>query len=393
MKAISVLVLVAAVASASAASRRSRSAAGIQGLSLLDLPVFSRGDRPSSMDKTLGAIFSKVALSAAANQTAGSGAKAIEIAAPASQPSSTPSTTTTTSTTAAPPSSVAPARVKPVFEFDTRVFDFLPFERTPAPPLPDAGRASSYNPNVPGLRGPSRINTARHPPNGQQFHLRPTLPPLVDLTRPTASRATTQPTTTTTSTPAPTTTTTASTTTATTEAVVSQEEDADIETTLPSTTTTAPTSTVGTTPPRGQEERGSSNDELRRQQSAWSVQVYGAATLFALLGAMAAGNLVRLRSSTRRLLSTSHGLSIQLLVLFMAITRTIHLLYDAYNARRRLPPALAFSLFNVAFPCLSSALAILLLGIFKATKLQVFTSHSPSVLCAPPKLRPGVLFF
>lgn len=109
-----------------------------------------------------------------------------------------------------------------------------------------------------------------------------------------------------------------------------------------------------------------------REESAWSVQIYGVCTLFAVLGLYTLSNLLRLRTSAaRRLLSTSHCLSIQLLVLFLSITRSIHLLYDAYNQKRLLPAALAFSIFNVAFPCLSSALAVLLLGIFKATKLQV----------------------
>jgi hypothetical protein len=107
------------------------------------------------------------------------------------------------------------------------------------------------------------------------------------------------------------------------------------------------------------------------RETAWSIQVYGTSSLFALLGIFTLSNLLRLRTSTRRLLSTSHCLSIQLLVLFLSITRSFHLLYDAYNHRRLLPPALAFSIFNVAFPCLSSALAVLLLGVFKATKLQV----------------------
>ena len=326
------------------------------GLSLLDLPVFSRGDRPSSMDKTLGAIFSKVALSTS-NATSVAASKAVELAV--TQPSIAPTTTLAPTTTTAAPSTGG-GRVK--FEFDTRVFDFLPFERTPAPPLPDR---ASYNPNVPGLRGPSRINTARHPPNGQPFHLpRPTLPPLVDITRVTTT--TTPRTTTSASTTTTTTTTEATTTPSTTTEAVASEEDVEIETTVPSSTVSSTTTTTA----KAEEEKLRNND-LSTQQSAWNVQVYGCATLFALLGLMTGGNLLRLRSPTRRLLSTSHGLSIQLLVLFMAITRSIHLLYDAYNAKRRLPPALAFSLFNVAFPCLSSALAILLLGIFKATKLQV----------------------
>ena len=124
--------------------------------------------------------------------------------------------------------------------------------------------------------------------------------------------------------------------------------------------------------------RVTGDDGGASRDAAWSTQVYGTSTLFALLGMFALSNLVRLRTSTRRLLSTSHCLSIQLLVLFLAITRSIHLLYDAYNQKRLLPPALAFSIFNVAFPCLSSALAVLLLGIFKATKLQVRVPYTYS---------------
>jgi hypothetical protein len=403
-------------------SQRVTSAPLLQGLSLLDLPVFSRGDRPSSMDKTLGAIFSKVAFSAT-NQSGATGLVAVASSNKNSdqttdkvnernaaldaggQPSSnginstaTSSTTTEASTSSESKSVVLPSsstlvpiRSKPVFEFDTRVFDFIPYDRTPTPSDPNR----QYNPNVPGLRGPSRINTARNPGNNQPFNLRPTLPPLVDLSGVGQSGnrfvTTIKHHTTTTVTPS-----------TTTESIEDDEalDTTTITATSTTTTTVTPpsTTTVTTTntpPERGPHEvstassgRGhpstSTRDVTNRveteeqvtgadRDAAWSIQVYGTSTLFALLGLFALSNLMRLRSSTRRLLNTSHCLSIQLLVLFLAITRSIHLLYDAYNHRRLLPPALAFSIFNVAFPCLSSALAVLLLGIFKATKLQVYT--------------------
>ena len=398
------------------------------------------------MDKTLGAIFSKVAFAAAANQTAvaknegadernvSQAARPLESAEPSSSSTSTATTasTSTTSTTTAPteaiastlsvspskaavtettPAAMAPttaatttmttttttttSRPKPVFELDTRVFDFIPYERT-APPH---SNQRQYNPNVPGLRGPSRINTARKPlepvPN-QPFHQRPTIPPLlIDLTS-TSSRTTTRP-----STTRPTTT----------AAAAVQDEDSSEEemvgatttpviliktpTTLPTTTTVAtPTPTTSTTttttaspPPaptvavpsdHNEDQPGLiDGNDLKRpapdtsRDTAWNFQVYGTSFLFVLLGVFALSNLLRLRTSSRRLLSTSHCLSVQLLVLFLAITRSIHLLYDAYNHKRLLPPALAFCIFNVAFPCLSSALAVLLLAMFKATKLQV----------------------
>jgi len=354
---------------------RRATVAPIGGLSLLDLPAFSRGDRPSSMDKTLGAIFSKVAFTAT-NQSA---PPALNATIPLLQknaddvnadPSDTtgdvttttalPTTTTTTTTTAAPPT-----RAKPVFELDSRIFDFIPYDRTPPPPDP----SRAYNPNAPGLRGPSRINTASNHHNNK-FNLRPTLPPLIDL----KTKLATSPTTTTT------TTTTTSTTTSTTSA----------PTTTTTTTPTPPTTTPMTTAaikPTTVEPNPSVQDHLvpsetsfdSSRRAAWSIQVYGASALFALLGLFALSNLLRLRTSSRRLLSTSHCLSIQLLVLFLAITRSIHLLYDAYNHRRLLPSALAFCIFNVAFPCLSSALAVLLLGILKATKLQVM----PRILVKP----------
>ena len=392
--------------------RAPATSAPLQGLSLLDLPVFSRGDRPSSMDKTLGAIFSKVAFSAATNQTgtknevfdsnanssasaklppAESGAPSAGSAVAASSTTEATTTTSLSSSSSASTTTAATIRPKPVFELDTRVFDFIPYERT-APP-PNANQRL-YNPNVPGLRGPSRINTARNPadpaPN-QPFNLRPTIPPLlIDLTSSTV-RTTTSPTTTTTS--------------STTQLPPGRDEDGDDDdetaapTTTPamaiktstttSTTTTTSTSTTTTTtaapvPTSAEsEDNAADGSDYKRQSSdknretAWSFQIYGTSSLFALLGMFALSNLLRLRTATRRLLSTSHCLSIQLLVLFLAITRSIHLLYDAYNHKRLLPPALAFCIFNVAFPCLSSALAVLLLAMFKATKLQV--SHSASL--------------
>ena len=388
----------------------------LQGLSLLDLPVFSRGDRPSSMDKTLGAIFSKVAFSTNQSGSASPAGPAPPVkntenlfdkadernASSSSSPSnngtssvsaSTPlASTTTTSTTSSVTTAIndggatspAPSvRSKPVFEFDTRIFDFIPYDRTP-PPL-DPGR--QYNPNVPGLRGPSRINTARNPASGQQpFNLRPTIPPLIsDLT---STTTTTVRTTTSATTVASTTTTVATST-----AVADSAAATEVEEILPAATTTAAPSTTSTAAPsngvhqtaangNSNQDGGisGSNSEVQQtkessahenRETAWSIQVYGTSSLFALLGIFTLSNLLRLRTSTRRLLSTSHCLSIQLLVLFLSITRSIHLLYDAYNHRRLLPPALAFSIFNVAFPCLSSALAVLLLGVFKATKLQV----------------------
>jgi hypothetical protein len=394
--------------------RAPATSAPLQGLSLLDLPVFSRGDRPSSMDKTLGAIFSKVAFSAATNQTgtknevfdssansSASGRPAESGAPSAGSPvaasSTTEATTTTTSlssSSSASTTTAATIRPKPVFELDTRVFDFIPYERT-APP-PNANQRL-YNPNVPGLRGPSRINTARNPadpvPN-QPFNLRPTIPPLlIDLTSSTV-RTTTSPTTTT--------------STTTTQLPPGRDEDGDDDdetaaptttpaiktstttstTTTTSTSTTTSTTTTAAPVPTSAESEDNAADgsgDYKRQSSdknretAWSFQIYGTSSLFALLGMFALSNLLRLRTATRRLLSTSHCLSIQLLVLFLAITRSIHLLYDAYNHKRLLPPALAFCIFNVAFPCLSSALAVLLLAMFKATKLQV--SHCAS-LCS-----------
>lgn len=432
-------------------------------LSLLDLPVFSRGDRPSSMDKTLGAIFSKVAFSAsnASGPSGGSVAVVVsssgnkndesgivdEIDSDTQMPSgsgtgiessltssgqgTTSSAASSTSTTTSSPESmtaranVTTGRSKPVFEFDTRVFDFIPYDRTP---VPDTANRQ-YNLNVPGLRGPSRINTARHPGNGgnhnnqqqqqqQQpsFNLRPTIPPLVDLSGQPGNRLSQQQAgqnrhqTTTAST---TVTTKIVTTPSSTAAVApvandSIEEDESLDETTASesspsssssssstttTTTTSTTTTVATTTTTIETTSSMANDATSTQHpvggragstrdaadstgaesrdAAWSIQVYGTSSLYVLLGMFALSNLLQLRTSTRRLLSTSHCLSIQLLVLFLAITRSIHLLYDAYNHRRLLPPALAFSIFNVAFPCLSSALAVLLLGIFKATKLQV----------------------
>lgn len=455
--------------SAERRSQRVTSAPLLQSLSLLDLPVFSRGDRPSSMDKTLGAIFSKVAFSAA-NASAPTSTGSVTLVASANKNDDQPTdkaddgttlsetkasniglgasgsnsgsgngngngnvngngasgvnavgtTSTTVSTvtqTAAshPPSTSSPSSVrsnsKPVFEFDTRVFDFIPYDRTAAPSASDSMNRQ-YNPNVPGLRGPSRINTARHPANNQPFNSRPTIPPLVDLSAQSgigrfSSGGRHQMTSTTVSSTTTTTTATSNVvTSSTTMANDSLEEDESLEETTASeslsssSTTTSTTSTrsltsstVSTTnvnqgptvaPGRGFPSSTSSRDGTSRVSSqesaaadsrdaAWSIQVYGTSSLFALLGIFALSNLLRLRTSTRRLLSTSHCLSIQLLVLFLAITRSIHLLYDAYNHRRLLPPALAFSIFNVAFPCLSSALAVLLLGIFKATKLQVST--------------------
>ena len=350
---------------------RRATVAPIAGLSLLDLPVFSRGDRPSSMDKTLGAIFSKVAFTPT-NQSATPGLINTNATAPLLQKNgasdivnSTPvnATSDSTTTTSAPTirttttTTAPPARTKPVFELDSRIFDFIPYDRTPPPPDP----SRAYNPNAPGLRGPSRINTARNHHN--KFNLRPTLPPLIDL----KTKLATSTTTTTTTTPT-TTSTTASTTSATTTTT----------TTTPTPPTTTPTTTAAVKPTTA-EPNPSKQDHLipsdtgfdGPRRTAWNIQVYGTSALFTLLGLFALSNLLRLRTSSRRLLSTSHCLSIQLLVLFLAITRSMHLLYDAYNHRRLLPAALAFCIFNVAFPCLSSALAVLLLGILKATKLQV----------------------
>ncbi|XP_042214140.1 uncharacterized protein LOC121860819 [Homarus americanus] len=98
--------------------------------------------------------------------------------------------------------------------------------------------------------------------------------------------------------------------------------------------------------------------------AAWWVHVYVSAGLLALLAAAALCCMVR--STSGVVLPRPHYLGIHTLVFLAAALRSLHLFHDPYGVERRLPEAAAAAVEETSWPCLTAALAVLVVVLARA---------------------------
>ncbi|XP_071531615.1 uncharacterized protein [Panulirus ornatus] len=98
--------------------------------------------------------------------------------------------------------------------------------------------------------------------------------------------------------------------------------------------------------------------------AAWWVHVYVSAGLLALLAAAALCCLARPASPL--LLPRPHHLAIHTFVFLAATLRSLRLFHDPYGVERRLPEAAAAALEEASWPCLTAALAVLVVTVARA---------------------------
>ncbi|XP_042859081.1 uncharacterized protein LOC122245195 [Penaeus japonicus] len=116
--------------------------------------------------------------------------------------------------------------------------------------------------------------------------------------------------------------------------------------------------------------------------TAWVVHVYCAAGLYSLLALMALFWLSRVHSGAH-LLPRGYYITLQLLMFLAGFLRSIVLFHDPYAAQRRLPPALAALAEEAGWPCLTAALAVVVVAIVRAwrgSRLSHRKPHLPLVL-------------
>lgn len=99
--------------------------------------------------------------------------------------------------------------------------------------------------------------------------------------------------------------------------------------------------------------------------TAWIVHVYCAAGLFSLLALMALFCVFRVLSGMH-LLPRGYYVTVQLLMFLAGFLRSIVLFHDPYAVQRQLPPTLAALAEEAGWPCLTAALAIVVVAVVRA---------------------------
>ncbi|KAL8596867.1 hypothetical protein ACOMHN_060675 [Nucella lapillus] len=104
-------------------------------------------------------------------------------------------------------------------------------------------------------------------------------------------------------------------------------------------------------------------------QGAWEVHLYTFACLFAGLGLYTLICVIRLWR-IHRLLSRRYFVSLNLLMLVLAVSRAVYLSVDGYNSNGTFHPSVDYFFYSISFPCLTSAFSIQLYALLQATKMQ-----------------------
>ncbi|XP_071520557.1 uncharacterized protein [Panulirus ornatus] len=115
---------------------------------------------------------------------------------------------------------------------------------------------------------------------------------------------------------------------------------------------------------------------------AWVVHVYCAAGLYSLLAVLALLWLSRVHAAPR-LLPPGYYITFHLLMLFVAFLRCVHLFHDPYGAKHKLPEAMAVVVAEVGWPCLTGAIALVVMAVVHAWR---FPPHVPLRHNAPVTL-------
>ncbi|XP_042874474.1 uncharacterized protein LOC122254714 [Penaeus japonicus] len=98
---------------------------------------------------------------------------------------------------------------------------------------------------------------------------------------------------------------------------------------------------------------------------AWWPHVYVSAALFSLLALVALCLMARAAVATH-LLPRPHYLSLHILVFFAAFLRSLHILHDVHDIKHLLPAALLVAVEETGWPCLTAALAVVVVAVLRA---------------------------
>ncbi|XP_071520469.1 uncharacterized protein [Panulirus ornatus] len=108
------------------------------------------------------------------------------------------------------------------------------------------------------------------------------------------------------------------------------------------------------------------SEDLRVSQGlAWWLQVYVSAGLYTLLAITSLCLMARAAAATR-LLPRPHYLSLHVLVFFSTFSRGLYILHDAHTIEHLLPAAVLTAVEEIGWPCLTAALAVMVVGALRA---------------------------
>ncbi|XP_071531974.1 uncharacterized protein [Panulirus ornatus] len=130
---------------------------------------------------------------------------------------------------------------------------------------------------------------------------------------------------------------------------------------------------------------------VRALGTAWVVHVYCAAGLYSLLALMALFWLARVHAVTH-LLPRGYYITLHLLMFLAAFLRCVHLFHDPYGAERRLPVALSAVVEETGWPCLTAALAVVVLAVVRAWRCPRLLPRKPHAPLALALLTAAHLF-
>ena len=110
----------------------------------------------------------------------------------------------------------------------------------------------------------------------------------------------------------------------------------------------------------------------------WEVHCFGLGVAFGLLALNSVVSLLR-SIRRKRFAQTLYVIAINALLMVLGGTRASYLLYDPYESEQRLATWLSQLLFNVSFPCLTSAFCLILYVFMSVTKLQLVSKKLENV--------------
>jgi len=109
--------------------------------------------------------------------------------------------------------------------------------------------------------------------------------------------------------------------------------------------------------------------------SLWEVHIYLFGVAFGVVALYSLLSIIRLYKR-KHLLSQPYFISLNSLVFLMGSLRSIYLLVDAYNTKETFPPFVAYILYTLFLPSVTSAFSLLFMSLLAATKMQFI---SPSI--------------
>lgn len=107
----------------------------------------------------------------------------------------------------------------------------------------------------------------------------------------------------------------------------------------------------------------------------FQAHVYFFGVAFGVVALYSLFSIIRLWKK-KHLLSQKYFIALNLLVMLMGATRSVYLLIDAYNSNRVYPNLIAYMLYTLFLPCVTSTFSLLFLSLLAATRMKFI---SPSI--------------